>query len=69
MVKKLLSRKILTLGLAWAAYLTLTMVLFESLGITPAVVPFGILGWMLIVELPRVWVGFLIMGRVLKLKA
>jgi hypothetical protein len=46
----------------WAIYLTLTMAFFERFNITPETVPFGVIGWMMIVELPRVFIGFLIHG-------
>lgn len=44
----------------WAFYLTLTMAFFERYHITPEVVPGGFVGWMIIVEVPRVILGFLI---------
>ena len=68
MGSKLLTKKIFILGLAWATFLTLTMSLFESMGITPDAVSFGIIGWALLVELPRVWVGFILIDRTLKIR-
>jgi hypothetical protein len=44
----------------WALYLTITMTLFERFGVHPSSVPGGFLGWMFIVEIPRVIVGWLI---------
>ena len=44
----------------WALYLTITMSLFERFGIHPGPVPGGFLGWMFIVEVPRVILGWLI---------
>lgn len=44
----------------WTIYLTLTMALFERFNIVPATIPLGIIGWGVIVELPRMIVGFLI---------
>ena len=44
----------------WALYLTITMSLFERFNIHPGPVPGGFLGWMFIVEFPRVIVGWLL---------
>jgi len=44
----------------WAVYLTDTMALFEHFNIIPGAVPFGVFGWFLFVEVPRVIVGFFI---------
>lgn len=44
----------------WAIYLTLTMVFFERFGIHPSAIPYGVVGWTIIVELPRVIVGWVI---------
>ena len=44
----------------WAIYLTVTMALFERFGVVPHNVPLGVFGWAVIVELPRVIVGFVI---------
>jgi hypothetical protein len=46
--------------LYWAIYLTATMALFEYFNILPGAVPFGIFGWFLFVEVPRVIVGFFV---------
>ena len=52
--------KFVCIVLYWAIYLTLTMVLFEHLGIVPQNIPRGVVGWGVIVELPRAIIGFLI---------
>jgi len=44
----------------WAFYLTLTMAFFERYHVTPETVPGRFVGWMIIVEVPRVILGFLI---------
>ena len=44
----------------WAVYLTATMAAFEYFNILPGAVPFGIFGWFLFVEVPRVIVGFFV---------
>jgi hypothetical protein len=44
----------------WAIYLTATMAFFERFNIHPATVPYGAVGWAIIVEVPRVALGYLI---------
>ncbi|MBT3397601.1 hypothetical protein HOA55_03570 [archaeon] len=44
----------------WAIFLTATMALFERMHIFPATVPFGVIGWTVLVELPRVVLGYAI---------
>jgi len=48
-------------ALSWAVYLTLTMVAFGFYNVTPDTVPFGPIGWAIIVELPRAFVGLWLM--------
>jgi len=48
----------LSMFIYWAIYLTATMALFERYNIHPATVPFGVVGWATIVELPRVIAGY-----------
>jgi hypothetical protein len=55
-------KKVILIFIYWAFYLTLTMAFFERFHITPETVPFGFIGWMIIVELPRVLLGFAIQG-------
>lgn len=45
-----------------AVYLTLTMAFFERFGITPESVG-GVIGWILIVEVPRVIIYFSLVRR------
>jgi len=52
----------------WAFYLTLTMVFFERFHITPETVPFRAVGWMIIVEVPRVALGWIISIPIFKYK-
>jgi len=55
-------KQLLGIFVYWAFYLTLTMAFFERFHVTPETVPFGFIGWMIIVELPRVFLGFTIQG-------
>lgn len=59
-VKKGNSHSIIWMVLYWAVYLTVTMALFERFHITPESVPSGFIGWMVIVEVPRVILGFVL---------
>jgi hypothetical protein len=52
----------------WALYLTITMSLFERFHVVPGVVPGGFIGWMFIVEVPRVFVGWIISIPIFKYK-
>lgn len=61
MVKKKINWKpIFWMIIYWAFFLTLTMALFERYHINPEAVPGGAVGWMFIVEVPRVILGYLI---------
>lgn len=66
MAKKASIWKTVWMVVYWAIYLTATMALFERFNVIPGVVPFGIFGWFLIVEVPRVIVGFLISVPIFK---
>ena len=57
MAKKKEWKKPVLMILYWALYLTATMALFEKYHITPALVG-GVLGWIFIVEVPRVAIGY-----------
>ncbi len=50
----------------WTIYLTLTMALLDKGGIIPATISGGILGWGIIVELPRMIIGFAISKLIVK---
>jgi len=50
----------------WAIYLTATMAFFEYYNINPGTVPYGPVGWAIIVELPRVALGGLISAPLYK---
>jgi hypothetical protein len=58
---------IISMLVYWAAYLTATMAFFEHYNINPATVPYGPVGWAVIVELPRVALGGLISAPIYNL--
>ncbi|MBW2977516.1 hypothetical protein KY331_01605 [Candidatus Woesearchaeota archaeon] len=58
--KKYNLKEIVLMIVYWAFYLTVTMAFFERYHITPEVVPFGAVGWMIIVEVPRVALGWIV---------
>ena len=64
MTKKTI-KKILRMAIPWAIYLTATMLFFERMNITPETVPGGVIGWAVIVELPRVLLGFWLIKQVM----
>ena len=57
MAKKKEWKKPILMIIYWAIYLTLTMALFERYHITPELVG-GAIGWTVIVEIPRVAIGY-----------
>ena len=52
--------KVVGMIIYWSAYLTLTMALIERFGVVPHNIPLGPFGWAVIVEFPRVVVGWAI---------
>lgn len=57
------------LAIYWAVYLTITQVIFELTGIVPGPegpIPFGVIGWTIIVELPRAILALLIAKPIFK---
>ena len=66
MVKKVDWKLVVWMIIYWAFYLTLTMALFERYHVVPGVVPGGVVGWMFIVEVPRVIVGYALSKPIFK---
>jgi len=58
--KKIKYKNNILMILYWAVYLTATMALFEHFNIVPGVIPFGVVGWLFIVEIQRVIIGWAI---------
>ena len=58
-MKKDLKKTILMI-VYWSIYLTATMAFFERYAINPHTIPGSVIGWTVIVELPRVIIGFVI---------
>lgn len=54
------SWKIVWMILYWAVFLTATATLFEYVNVIPGAIPFGIVGWFVLVEVPRVIFGVLL---------
>ena len=65
-IKMVKLNEIIKMSIPWAIYLTATMALFEYYTITPTTVPYGVIGWTVIVELPRVIIGWIIISKVLE---
>ena len=60
------TKKAIWMIVYWSIYLTATMAFFERFAINPHTVPGGVVGWTVIVELPRVILGFLISTFIFK---
>lgn len=69
MAKKTDTKGFVWMAIYWAVYLTVTQVIFGTTGIVPgpnSPIPGGVIGWGIIVELPRAIVGLLIAGAIFK---